>query len=53
MKFISFYFYISYFMDFTSTYIQAPGELLLTFTLINIWIMLIQLQISNHHLFIL
>jgi len=42
IKFISSYFYISYFMDFTSAYIQAPGELPLTFLPINIWIILIQ-----------
>ena len=45
-------FYISYFMDFTSTYIWVPGELPLTFLSIDIWIMLIQVRITNHHLLI-
>ena len=52
VKYISFYFYILYFMSFTSIYIQAPGELPLTFLPIDIWIMLIQIWISNHHLLI-
>ena len=52
VKFISSCFYISYFMDFTSTCIWAPGKLPLTFLPINIWIMLIQVQIPNYHLFI-
>ena len=36
VKFISFYFYISYFTGFTSTCIQAPDELPLTFSPIDI-----------------
>jgi len=52
VKFISSCFYILYFMGFTSACVQAPGELPLTFLPINIWIMLIQVQIPNHYLFI-
>jgi len=52
VKLISSCFYISCFTDFTSIYIQAPSELLLTFLPINIWIMLIQVWVANHHLFI-
>jgi len=52
VKLISSYFYILCFMDFISTCIQVPGKLLLTFVPINIWIMFIQVQVTNHHLFI-
>jgi len=52
VKLISFYFYILFFIDFTSTCIWTPGELPLTFLPIDIWIMLIQVRITNHYLLI-
>jgi len=52
VKLISSYFYVSYFTDFTSACIQAPGKLPLTFLPINIWIMFIQVQVANHYLLI-
>ena len=51
VKLISSCFYILCFTGFTGTCIQAPGELPLAFLPIDIWIMLIQVQIPNHHLF--
>ena len=52
VKFISSYFYILCFIDFISICIQVPSKLLLTFSPIDIWIMLIQVQVANHYLFI-
>jgi len=52
VKLISSYFYILCFMDFISICIWAPSKLLLIFLPIDIWIMLIQVQVANHHLLI-
>ena len=52
VKLISFYFYILCFTDFISTCILVPGKLPLIFSLINIWIMFIQVQVANHYLLI-